>query len=190
MKHILTVFAICLLMLSTSITMAAPAKQQSKAHSNDNWQVLRQPQQGDFYQIQNTAGGYKVLLPKSFGSNPLEGLPHTDGPMQVRATSEQQLCAINVQTTQDNQYFDAIAPLPELKNKQHLVQWKHGKSLIWDCILSRQQDYNGDKLVLEATAPANGKTYELLYVMPTKDYAILLSQAIWSLNSFELLEQR
>lgn len=190
MKHLLAILTTALLLFS-SAAFAAPTKQSdTKSHPADSWQALKQPQQSDFYQTQNSNGGYKLFLPKAFGSNPLANLPHANGPMQLRATSEQLFCAINVQDKHDKLAFDASAPLPKLNNKQQLVQWKHGNSIVWNCTLSRQQDYIGDKLILEANAPANDKTYELLYVMPTKDYATLLSQAIWSLNSFELLEQK
>lgn len=189
MKRLLAILAAALLLVNTSV-LAAPAKQTTKPEQNAGWQSLFPPQAEDFYQLTNKLGGYSLQLPQDFGPNPLAGLPHADGPMQLRAQSEMLLCAINVQYPQDKHYFNAAAPLPELNNKELLVSWQHGSKLVWNCSLSRQQDYNGDKLILEATAPTNGKTYELLYILPTKDYAKLLSQALWSLNSFEVLEEK
>lgn len=188
MRHLLAVLTAALLIFGSS-ALAAPTK-QSAASDSASWQSLLPPQAGDFYQLTNKLGGYSLQLPKAFGPDPLTGMPHADGPMQLRAQNEALLCAINVQAPQDKHYFDSAAPLPELNNKELLVSWQHGSKLVWNCSLSRQQDYNGDKLVLDATAPTNGKTYELLYVMPTKNYARLLSQAIWSLNSFEILKEK
>ena len=45
-------------------------------------------------------------------------------------------------------------------------QWQHGHQLIWTCRLSAHNDYHGNKLLLTAEAQQNGKTYQLLYVMP------------------------
>lgn len=189
MKNLLIIVAACLMLLHSSTIMAAPAKQAAAPDATASWQSLLPPQAGDFYLLTNKAGGYSLQLPKAFGTDPLAGLPHADGPMQLRAKSETLLCAVNVQAPHDSHYFKAAAPLPELPHKEPLVQWQHGSKLVWNCSLSRQQDYNGDKLVLEATAPTNGKTFELIYVLPTKDYARLLSQALWSLNSFEILKE-
>lgn len=188
MKNLLIILAACLMMLSHSSTiMAAPAKQTATPDLTPAWQELRPPQQTDFYLLTNNLGGYSLQLPTAFGINPLEGLPHEEGPMQLRAKNETLLCAVNVQVASDNHYYNASSPLPDLGSKQHLVSWQRGNKLVWNCSLSRQQDYNGDKLILEAKAPSNGKTYELLYVLPTKYYASLLAQALWSMNSFEIL---
>lgn len=189
MKYLLVVLAVVLLLFSSS-ALAAPPKQSVATNATADWQSLLPPQTGDFYQLANKAGGYSLQVPKAFGENPLAGLPHADGPMQLRAQSEALLCAVNVQAPQDKHYYNPALALPELNNKELLVSWQHGNTLVWNCSLSRQQDYYGDKLVLEATAPTNGKTYELLYVLPTKDYARLLSQALWSLNSFEILNEK
>lgn len=186
MKHLLTFLAAVLLLINAS-ALAAPSKQPVKSDTTASWQTLQQPQAEDFYLITNKAGGYEMQLPKAFGADPLAGLPHADGPMQLRTQSESLLCAINVQIPHDKHYYNGAAALPELNNKELLVRWQHGHKLVWNCSLSRQQDYNGDKLILEATAPTNGKTYELLYILPTKDYATLLAQALWSLNSFEII---
>lgn len=190
MKNLLIILAACLMLLHSSTIMAAPAKQAAKPDLTPSWQELLPPQQADFYLLTNKEGGYSLQLPKAFGTDPLAGLPHADGPMQLRAKSETLLCAVNVQAPQDKHYYNPASALPELNNKELLVSWQHGNTLVWNCSLSRQQDYSGDKLVLEATAPTNGKTYELIYVFPTKDYARLLPQALWSLNSFEILKEK
>lgn len=189
MKYLLTFFITGLLLISTT-TFAATAKQTANQDLTPSLQALRQPQTTDFYLLTNKLGGYALELPKAFGNNPLAGLPHSDGPMQLRVHSETLLCAVNVLNPHDHTAFNPTAPLPELKNKEQLVQWKHGNTLVWNCTLSRQQDYNGDKLILKAAADDNSKTYELLYILPTKDYAILLPKALWSLNSFQVLQEK
>ena len=62
----------------------------------------------------------------------------------------------------------------------------HGNQLIWTCRLSAHNDYHGNKLLLTAEAQQNGKTYQLLYVMPSLQADNYLPQAIYSLDSFKL----
>ena len=147
-------------------------------------QFLRTPQANDFVTANSAAGSYSLLLPQAFGSDPLAQLPAAQGAMLVRAASDTLLCAATVLDPTDTASYDARQPLPAYANKKLYCHWQHGTALVWDCTLSRHEDFYGDKLLLEASAKQNGKTYQLLYVMPTAQMRIYLPQALYSLNSF------
>lgn len=147
-------------------------------------QFLRTPQASDFVTANSAAGSYSLLLPKAFGSDPLEQLPAAQGAMLVRAASNTLMCAATVLDPTDTVSYDAQQPLPAYANKKLYCRWQHGTALVWDCTLSRHEDFYGDKLLLEASAKQNGKTYQLLYVMPAEQTRVYLPQALYSLDSF------
>lgn len=147
-------------------------------------QFLRTPQAGDFVTANSAAGSYSLLLPKAFGDDPLAQLPSAQGAMLVRAASNTLMCAATVLDPTDTVSYDAQQPLPAYADKKLYCRWQHGTALAWDCTLSRYEDFYGDKLLLEASAKQNGKTYQLLYVMPAKQTRIYLPQALYSLDSF------
>lgn len=147
-------------------------------------QFLRTPQANDFVTANSAAGSYSLLLPQAFGSDPLAQLPAAQGAMLVRAASDTLMCAATVLDPTDTVSYDAQQPLPAYANKKLYCRWQHGTALVWDCTLSRHEDFYGDKLLLEASARQNGKTYQLLYVMPAEQMRIYLPQALYSLDSF------
>ena len=153
-------------------------------------QYLRTPQAGDFAAAESAAGGYCLLLPKAFGSDPLEQLPAAQGAMLVRTAGNTLMCAATVLDPTDTVSFDAQQPLPAYPDKKLYCRWQHGTALVWDCALSRHEDFYGDKLLLEASAQQNGKTYQLLYVMPAEQMRVYLPQALYSLDSFKLKEDK
>lgn len=149
-------------------------------------QFMRTPQASDFTIISSEAGGYSMAVPKAFGKNPLADLPQTEGAMLVRTAGNNLMLAATVLDPADTASFKATEALPVYENAKVYWQWQHGSQLIWTCRLSAHNDYHGDKLLLTAEAQQNGKTYQLLYVMPAMQADNYLPQAIYSLDSFKL----
>ena len=149
-------------------------------------QFMRTPQASDFISVSSEAGGYSMAVPKAFGKNPLADLPQAEGAMLVRTTSNILMLAATVLDPADTASFKATEALPVYENAKVYWQWQHGNQLIWTCRLSAHNDYHGDKLLLTAEAQLNGKTYQLLYVMPALQADNYLPQAIYSLDSFKL----
>lgn len=149
-------------------------------------QFMRTPQTSDFTVINNEVGGYNIAVPNSFGKNPLADLPQAEGAMLVRTAGNTLMLAATVLDPEDTASFKAAEALPVYENAKVYWQWQHGSQLIWTCRLSAHNDYHGNKLLLTAEAQQNGKTYQLLYVMPAKQADNYLPQAIYSLDSFKL----
>lgn len=149
-------------------------------------QFMRTPQASDFTSVSSEAGGYSMAVPKAFGKNPLADLPQTEGAMLVRTAGNTLMLAATVLDPADTASFKATEALPVYENAKVYWQWQHGNQLIWTCRLSAHNDYHGNKLLLTAEAQQNGKTYQLLYVMPAMQADNYLPQAIYSLDSFKL----
>lgn len=149
-------------------------------------QFMRTPQVNDFTVVSSEAGGYSMAVPKAFGKNPLADLPQAEGAMLVRTASNILMLAATVLDAADTASFKATEALPVYENAKVYWQWQHGNQLIWTCRLSAHNDYHGNKLLLTAEAQQNGKTYQLLYVMPAAQADTYLPQAIYSLDSFKL----
>lgn len=149
-------------------------------------QFMRTPQASDFTVVTSEAGGYSLAVPKAFGKNPLADLPQTEGAMLVRTAGNTLMLAATVLDPADTASFKATEALPVYENAKVYWQWQHGNQLIWTCRLSAHNDYHGNKLLLTAEAQQNGKTYQLLYVMPAMQADNYLPKAIYSLDSFKL----
>lgn len=149
-------------------------------------QFMRTPQANNFTNVSSEAGGYSMAVPKAFGKNPLADLPQTEGAMLVRTAGNNLMLAATMLDPTDTASFKATEALPVYENAKVYWQWQHGNQLIWTCRLSAHNDYHGDKLLLTAEAQQNGKTYQLLYVMPVLQADNYLPQAIYSLDSFKL----
>ena len=149
-------------------------------------QFMRTPQASDFTSVSSEAGGYSMAVPKAFGNNPLADLPQTEGAMLVRTAGNNLMLAATVLDPADTASFKATEALPVYENAKVYWQWQHGSQIIWTCRLSAHNDYHGDKLLLTAEAQQNGKTYQLLYVMPALQADNYLPQAIYSIDSFKL----
>lgn len=149
-------------------------------------QFMRTPQATDFEQVTSVSGGYSLALPRIFGANPLSGLPQTEGAMLVRTAGNMLMCAVTMLDAGNTVSFNAQQPLPKYENTKVYLHWQHGAALLWSCTLSRQNDYHGDKMLLEAEATQNGRTYQILFVMPAQRYTDLLPQAVYALDSFKL----
>ena len=148
-------------------------------------QFMRTPQASDFTSVSSEAGGYSMAVPKAFGKNPLADLPQAEGAMLVRTAGNTLMLAATVLDPADTASFKATEALPVYENAKVYWQWQHGNQLIWTCRLSAHNDYHGNKLLLTAEAQQNGKTYQLLYVMPALQADNYLPQAIYSLDSFK-----
>lgn len=149
-------------------------------------QFMRTPQASDFISVSSEAGGYSMAVPKAFGKNPLADLPQAEGAMLVRTAGNTLMLAATMLDPADTASFKATEALPVYENAKVYWQWQHSNQLIWTCRLSAHNDYHGDKLLLTAEAQLNGKTYQLLYVMPALQADNYLPQAIYSLDSFKL----
>lgn len=149
-------------------------------------QFMRTPQPSDFISVSSEAGGYSMAVPKAFGENPLAGLPQAEGAMLVRTAGNTLMLAATVLDPADTASFKATEALPVYENAKVYWQWQHGNQLIWTCRLSAHNDYHGNKLLLTAEAQQNGKTYQLLYVMPAAQADNYLPQALYSLDSFKV----
>ena len=148
-------------------------------------QFMRTPQASDFISVSSEAGGYSMSVPKAFGNNPLANLPQAEGAMLVRTAGNNLMLAATVLDPADTASFKATEALPVYENAKVYWQWQHGSQFIWTCRLSAHNDYHGDKLLLTAEAQLNGKTYQLLYVMPAAQADNYLPQAFYSLDSFK-----
>ena len=149
-------------------------------------QFMRTPQGSDFASVTSVAGGYSISLPLAFGTDPLAGLPQTDGAMLVRTKDDTLMCAVTVIDKTDTESFNAVQPLPTYENAKVHWSWQQEAALLWNVKLSSHNDYHGNKMLLEANAEQNGKTYQMLFVLPAKRYTELLPQAVYALNSFKL----
>lgn len=149
-------------------------------------QFMRTPQASDFISVSSEAGGYSMAVPKAFGKNPLADLPQAEGAMLVRTADNTLMLAATVLDPADTASFKATEALPVYENAKVYWQWQHGNQLIWTCRLSAHNDYHGNKLLLTAEAQQNGKTYQLLYVMPAAQADNYLPQALYSLDSFKI----
>ena len=149
-------------------------------------QFMRTPQAGDFEIINSVNGSYSIALPRTFGADPLAALPKAEGAMLVRTAADDLMCAITMLDAADTLSYNATQTLPIYENKKIYWTWKHDAALTWNCTLSSHNDYHGDKILFEAQAEQNGKTYQMLFVMPANRYTDLLPQAIYALNSFKL----
>lgn len=149
-------------------------------------QFMRTPQASDFISVSSETGGYSIAIPKSFGKNPLADLPQAEGAMMVRTAGNTLMLAATVLDPADTASFKATEALPVYEIAKVYWQWQHGNQLIWTCRLSAHNDYHGNKLLLTAEAQQNGKTYQLLYVMPSLQADNYLPQAIYFLDSFKL----
>lgn len=149
-------------------------------------QFMRTPQASDFISVSSETGGYSMAVPKAFGKNPLADLPQAEGAMLVRTAGNTLMLAATVLDPADTASFKATEALPVYENAKVYWQWQHGNQLIWTCRLSAHNDYHGNKLLLTAEAQQNGKTYQLLYVMPAMQADNYLPQALYSLDSFKL----
>lgn len=149
-------------------------------------QFMRTPQVNDFTVVSSEAGGYSMVVPKAFGKNPLADLPQAEGAMLVRTASNILMLAATMLDAADTASFKATEALPVYENAKVYWQWQHGNQFIWNCRLSAHNDYHGNKLLLTAEAQQNGKTYQLLYVMPAAQADTYLPQAIYSLDSFKV----
>lgn len=149
-------------------------------------QFMRTPQGSDFASVTSVAGGYSISLPLAFGTDPLAGLPQTDGAMLVRTKDDTLMCAVTVIDAADTTSFNAVQPLPTYENAKVHWSWQQEAALLWNVKLSSHNDFHGEKMLLEAAAEQNGKTYQMLFVMPAKRYTELLPQAVYALNSFKL----
>ena len=149
-------------------------------------QFMRTPQATDFEQVTSVSGGYSIALPRIFGANPLSGLPQTEGAMLVRTAGNMLMCAVTMLDAGDTVSFNAQQPLPKYENTKVYLHWQHGAAILWSCTLRRQNDYHGDKMLLEAEATQGAKTYQILFVMPAQRYTDLLPQAVYALDSFKL----
>lgn len=150
-------------------------------------QYLRTPLPGDLAPVVSTDGGYSIALPLAFGSDPLADLPQARHIALLRAAHDTLYCAATLLDPTDTKSYQSAAALPSFEDKQVYARWQQDAALTWDCSLSRHNDYHGDKLLLEAQAQQNGKTYQLLYVLPYRQLATYLPQALYSLSSFQLL---
>lgn len=149
-------------------------------------QFMRTPQASDFISVSSEAGGYSMAVPKAFGKNPLADLPQAEGAMLVRTAGNTLMLAATVLDPADTASFKATEALPVYENAKVYWHWQHGSQFIWTCRLSAHNDYHGNKLLLTAEAQLNGKTYQLLYVMPAAQADNYLPQALYSLDSFKI----
>lgn len=149
-------------------------------------QFMRTPQAADFTTVTSASGGYSIALPGAFGTDPLAALPQAEGAMCVRTADDDLMCAVTMLDAADSVSYNATQALPVYENKKIYWTWQHDATLTWNCTLSSHNDYHGDKMLLEAYSQQNGKTYQLLFVMPKARYTDLLPQAVYALNSFKL----
>lgn len=147
-------------------------------------QYMRSPVPADFNVTVSKDGGYTLAMHKYY--DPLAGLDNLSDIMLVRTSGNNLAAAATVIDSSDALHYKATQSLPVFANKKVLWKWEHTSSLEWQCALSSVEDYYGDKMVLEASAPQGGKIYQLLYVFPANEAANYLPMALYSLHSFRI----
>ena len=151
-----------------------------------------EPPQRQLFALYRSKAGYQLLLSGEFGGDPLASLPDSklyNGTMLLRKQSEQLLLALTLLDPLDSEAYKSIAPLPLPAGSRFIASWLHSSFLTWLCRLYRQNDLYGEKFIMEATAPFEGKTYQALFVFPAARFGHFLPQALYSLNSFKVLQK-
>lgn len=173
-------------------TSAQPAKAKARPSLVKNPPAsvtyMRQPQGYGYSYITNSEGGYSVALPLSFGPDPLDGI--APGPMLVRCTNNNLMCAVTIVDPSDQLSYRADQPLPDYPDKTVKMTWPHRSGLNWNCKASIYDDYYGKKLIFEAESKLGSKTYQMLFVAPAEQLSTYLPQILYSLNSFKLLKKQ
>lgn len=176
----------------TAPTAKKPARNRPAAAARPatRW-IMRTPQYADFTTVKNEAGGYQLAVPKCFGSDPLASLPSSQGPMLLRISDNNCMCAATVADAGDTVSYKPAENLPDLKNSRTLYTWQHGSSpVVWTCRLSSCTDFYGSKMQLKAVCSYQGRSYQLLYMFPSEKINTFLPQALYSLNSFRFLTNK
>lgn len=149
-------------------------------------QLLPVPSPQSFQELYSRAGNYGLKLPKAFGSSPLAELTPLDDLAMVHAQGNK-LFAINLIDHSDTLHYRPTQPLPDFSEARVVLKWQQpttsGHS--WDCRLLHQQDFNGSFKILKASAKVSGLTYEVMYLLPSKDFMKDLPELLYSLHSFK-----
>lgn len=187
-------FVYCSASAAEPASKAVQVKSAVPAHTNAvkklpaSIKVMYPPQAAQFISVTNNSGSYALLIPRVFGSDPLAEFTNVEGPMLVYAADQNTtMMAVNIIDPMDFKHYKPIQPLPEPENKQILEKWLHPSPLNWHCTLSRQNDFNGDKLLLQAKTTVQNKNYEIIYIFPFEKYSVFVPQVLYSLNSFKII---
>lgn len=147
---------------------------------------MRPPSAADFFTAAAPNKAYVYSVPKAFGKNPLEGFSSGNGTMLTHISSDNLYCAAQVIAPEYADSYKPGVPLPEYKGKKVLLNWRHDSLLSWNCVLSKHNDFFGDKYILQGQAREGTKTCQLLYVFPKGKFYEYFPQVLYSLNSFKL----
>lgn len=140
-----------------------------------------------FDEVVSVAGRYSLQFPKSFGTNPFKHIEKLDDIALVR-TNSKLLAAINKLDLADTFHYLPNQNFPSFPDTTAIMTWQQHASSgeLWNCKLSRQKNYQENRLVLLATTSAQAKEYELLFLIPKDNCQVHLLEALYTINSFIL----
>lgn len=171
---------------------AAPVKRQSvvplKTSLPASVVIMKKPTAVDFLPATAPNKTYQFYVPKAFGKDPLDGMQLEHGTMLTRISSDTLYCAAQIMADEYTTGYKSGVPLPDFPAKTVLLTWKHDSRLHWQCIFSKHTDFFGNKYILQCRTMKDGKTCQLLYVFPKDKLNEYLPLALYSLNSFTLLQ--
>ena len=150
-------------------------------------QFFAAPNPSSFETVYSRAGKYQLQLPKSFGVSPLAAAEKLDDVALIRS-HEQLLVATNVLDHSDALHYKATESLPDFQQSVPVLAWDQPSSgrQLWHCQLSRLHNYQDNLTILRAVSKVSGLTYEIIFLMPSKNYANHLIEALYTINSFAL----
>ena len=172
----------------TTVDKAAKPKPSLVGPLPASQQFMQPPSPSNFTIVQSKTGKYSISLPKNWGSNPLADKTGLDDALLLRIHDNSLMLAVNYIDHTDTLHYKPKQALPGYPNKKVLWSWQQNSTpkILWNCQLSRVNDYHGDRMLLQADTKVNGIAYEALYVMPMSAYALYLPSALYSLSSFAL----
>lgn len=140
-----------------------------------------------FNEVVSVSGRYSLQFPKSFGPNPFKHIEKLDDIALVR-TNSKLLAAINKLDLEDTLHYRPSQNFPSFPDTTAIMTWQQHASSgeLWTCKLSRQKNYQENRLILLATTSAEAKGYELLFLIPKANYQVHLLEALYTINSFAI----
>lgn len=133
--------------------------------------LIAQPTADSFQRVYSRSGKYSLMLPKSFGTESSEALTVLDDVALLRSQGPRFL-AVNKLDHSDGIHYRPTQKLPDFPHTKTILTWQQNSlsKQLWTCRLAKLEDFQAKQMLVQATSKAAGITYELLFVMPRRDY--------------------
>lgn len=150
-------------------------------------QFLNTPAIANFRKVSSQAGKYQLQVPISFGSNPFESLSGLDD-IALFHTDGTKLFATNVLDHSDAVHYRPTQVLPTFPDSKLQLVWQFPSQggQLWTCKLLNVNDFQGNRCILQASTKISGLTYEMLFLVPKKEFYTAIPEILYSINSFSL----